>query len=81
MAVTKLRMVLLRLGAHQYEVAQAAGIPAPRVSEYATGRKNIPKHHLLKLAEVLEVSPEDIVGHDYHRQLPRDGLRIRNRGA
>lgn len=79
-AVTKLRMVLLRMGVHQKELAAATDIVAPRISEYATGRKKIPRHHLIKLAQALEVSPDDIDGIDTRRQLPRDGLHLRARG-
>lgn len=62
MAVTKLRLALLKCGAPQYMIAARAGMPPSRVSEYALGHKPIPTHHLLALARVLQRNPADLVG-------------------
>jgi transcriptional regulator with XRE-family HTH domain len=45
-----------------YQVAGAAHIHSGLLSEYSRGQKEIPPHHLMALAEVLDVPPDDLVG-------------------
>lgn len=44
-----------------YMVAALAGMSPSRLSEYALGRRAIPPHHLIRLCEVLECQPDDIL--------------------
>lgn len=60
--VTKLSIVLKYFDMPQYQIAALAGMPQPRLSEYARGKKAIPMHHLIALSEVLKIEPEDLVG-------------------
>jgi Helix-turn-helix len=62
MAVTKLRLRILEDGRPQYVIAAASGLPPPRISEYALGKRVIPPHHLIELVRVFGCDPVDIVG-------------------
>ena len=59
----KLRELLLR---HEnrpnYIIAAKCGFHPARLSQYALGKRPIPPHHLIRLCEVLNCNPEDIVG-------------------
>lgn len=46
----------------QNRLAHSLGINQARLSQYATGIRKIPAHHLLILAEALDCSPVDLVG-------------------
>jgi transcriptional regulator with XRE-family HTH domain len=58
---TKLRYHLLGRGP-AYRVAAAAGINPTTLSHYQLGWRPIPPQHLLALAEVLDVPPDDLIG-------------------
>lgn len=60
--VTRFRLALLDDGRRQGEIAKAAGITQSRVSEYAMGRRQMPAHHQILLARVLNRNPQDLVG-------------------
>jgi len=60
--ITKLKIELVRSGLMQYEVAGRMGIADSLLSLYASGRREIPKHHLRALARILNVAQKDLVG-------------------
>lgn len=60
--VTKLRLRVLDMNCPQYMVAKAAGMNPTRLSEYCTGQREIPSHHLVNLCYVLKCEPKDIIG-------------------
>lgn len=60
--ITKLRKKMLEIGGPAYRVAERAGFPASRMSEYTLGRKPIPVKHLVALCRVFNCDPEDITG-------------------
>lgn len=60
--VTKLSIILKYSDMPGYQIAGLCGFPPPRLSEYGSGKRAIPIHHLIALSEVLGLEPEDIVG-------------------
>lgn len=60
--VTKLRLRILETGGPAYMVAARCGFSPSRMSEYILGHKEIPVKHLVKLCEVLDCDPDDVVG-------------------
>lgn len=60
MLMTKLRYRSLDYSGR--ELAALADVPPSRISEWSLGRKAIPIGSLIKLAQVLKCSPEDITG-------------------
>ena len=45
-----------------YMIAAKIGVAPSRLSEYASGKRPIPAHHLLAMCEVMRCSPDDILG-------------------
>lgn len=62
MTITRLRLAMLSYSGSQQDLARAVSLPAPRISEYARGRRPIPPAHLFALAAELRVDPVDLVG-------------------
>lgn len=62
--VSKLRLKLLEYRGVCYEkdIAIACGMHPTRLSEYASGKKPIPVHHLTALCKYFKCSPYDILG-------------------
>lgn len=60
--VTKLRIRILETGGPGYIIAQRAGFQPSRLSEYVLGKKAIPTKHLVRLCQVLQCDPDDIIG-------------------
>lgn len=60
--VSKLAMRLLEINAPHSVVAELAGFPKTRLSEYKHGKRPIPIKHVIALCEVLKCEPSDIVG-------------------
>lgn len=61
--ITRLRIAILMDGRRSKVIAEAAGFPASRLSEYTMGKRSIPTHHLIALSEVLAKNPQDLVGY------------------
>jgi hypothetical protein len=61
--MTKLRYRLMQDPAPDYLIARDIGIPAPHLSNWATGRVRIPNHWLPILARRLSCQPADLLGY------------------
>lgn len=63
--ITKLRYQLISVvgPGNQNRFAKEVGINQARLSQYATGTKKIPAHHLLTLSMALKCDPRDLVGY------------------
>lgn len=53
----ELKLSRIRLGLKQYEVAAKIGIAPSRLSEFESGRRNLPKPIIKKLEEVYAIQP------------------------
>lgn len=60
--VSKLTMRLNEQGGPHYVVAEAAGFSKSRLSEYQSGARSIPPHHVIAICEVLRCTPDEILG-------------------
>ncbi len=60
--VSALRVKFLENRIPAYVVGGRIGINPTRLSEYATGRKEIPAHHLRLLCDYFQCPPEEIIG-------------------
>lgn len=47
----------------QAQLARRLGISQARLSQYVTGTRKIPVHHLLLLSEALHAHPKDLIGY------------------
>lgn len=61
-ALSRLAYWRLLRGLKQYELAAKVGIHPALLSLWETGRRRIPEHVLQRLAEVLQVAPEELQG-------------------
>lgn len=63
--ITKLRKRLSEVvgTGNQNRLADQLHINRARLSEYATGVRAIPTHHMISLCQALDCSPTDIVGY------------------
>lgn len=63
-SVSKLRLKLLDYRGRVYEkdIAVACGMHPTRLSEYASGKRGIPVHHLTALCAYFKCGPYDILG-------------------
>lgn len=66
-SISKLRILLLDKKAadpnfYERDVAVACGFHPTRLSEYATGKRAIPVHHLQLLCSYFNCRPYDILG-------------------
>lgn len=63
--ITRLKLVMLeQIGPHrQNALAKELGINQARVSQYMTGLRKIPPHHLLLFARAFNCSPADLIGY------------------
>lgn len=59
---TKLGAEIASRGEPVYMWSGRAQIAYSTMNDYISGRRPIPHHHLLKLCDVLDVEPEDIIG-------------------
>jgi plasmid maintenance system antidote protein VapI len=56
-ARVELKVAIVRLGKHQYEVAHAIGVNENRLSQFLCGRRSLPPDKLTRLEEVLGLTP------------------------
>jgi hypothetical protein len=63
--LTKLRVKILEESGsgNQNRLADTLHINRGRMSQYATGTKKIPAHHLLLLSRALHCPPTDLIGY------------------
>ena len=63
--ITKLRVKVLEVygPGNQNRLARKLAINEGRLSQYCTGTKRIPAHHLLQLAQALDCHPTELVGY------------------
>ena len=64
----KLKQALKENGMKQITLAEKTGIPKSTISSYLSGVFIPKKEYLLKMAEVLNVSPSWLLGYDEHFQ-------------
>ncbi len=69
--LTKLESLILDRNLFDYEVANAIGVVAPRISDWKSGRRAIPPKHLISLSKFFSCQPDDILG--YVDTPPRNG--------
>lgn len=63
MQPTKLHAILMRPEAKpNYVLAAKIGVAPSRLSEWALGKRPIPPERLLRLCELLQVSPDEVLG-------------------
>lgn len=60
--ITKLKCRLWEDGRPQYVIAGLIGVAAPRLSDYANAVRPIPPGRIMRICEVLDCSPQDILG-------------------
>lgn len=62
--ITNLKCMILSVRGpyEQNHLADELGINRGRLSQYCTGIRKIPIHHLMKLSGALGCSPRDLVG-------------------
>lgn len=60
--VTRLKMRLWEDHRSQYEIAAEIGIAPSRLSEYASAIRPIPPRRIMRLCEVLNCQPDDLIG-------------------
>jgi plasmid maintenance system antidote protein VapI len=53
----ELKVAIVRLGKHQYQVAREIGINENRFSAFLCGRRSLPPEKLARLEEVLGLTP------------------------
>lgn len=63
--ITRLRARIIEVygSTPQNHIADSLSINRGRLSQYATGTRAIPVHHLIQLAEALQVEPSALVGY------------------
>lgn len=58
---TEIKIELLEHGMNQKDLAEAVGIGRPAMNLYLTGKRSIPLHTLFDVAEVLGVTPQELM--------------------
>ena len=58
--INKLRLVRLRQGLYQHELAKKSGIHPTYISLFETGRVRPTQQQAAKIAEVLDMKPEEV---------------------
>jgi transcriptional regulator with XRE-family HTH domain len=74
--LTRLQLRLMDFDGPQYLIAQYTGISASKLSEYKLGKAPIPARHLITMARLLRVRPEDIVGWADEDECPELDLEV-----
>jgi hypothetical protein len=62
MGVTKIRLRLLEDGRPQYKIAAEVGCSPARLSEYATGKRDIPPRFIYDFMRMWKCDVHDVVG-------------------
>ena len=60
MPLTRIKLLRLKRGLYQWQVAQAIGVNESVLSKLETGRAKPSEEQLSKIATILEVSVEDL---------------------
>lgn len=63
--ITKLRQRIIEVYGNgaQNRLADSLSINRARLSQYATGTRTIPSHHIALLCQALSCTPYDIIGY------------------
>ena len=65
--MTKIKLILLKKGISQSELAKQTGVYQTHISAYALGKSDMTAKKLYRIAKVLGVRMEDLIDEDEQR--------------